>query len=355
MNELIDAIEEENSKNKKIKKIKEILARKPRVDPNVQDDYGYTALTLAVRGGGPELVGLLLKAGADPNIQTQTPPGSAKWHIRENALLVAASIGDLETTKLLLNKGAKTNLQDKDKETALMWASRKGYKEIVKLLLKNDADPTIQDQNGETALSLACEHLQVNIVQLLLETKAEDLPNILNIEYDNSLLVIVKRNSASEERTEIIKLLLDAKPYPVKVDDSDLNNWTPLLWVSEHDNEEDIRLLIEAGANPKLKGTKKDYSESQSPHDNPMVAEIYKEYKKSKLLGAEQRLAISKDKGIDNDLLDKLLQSIKNPDINDPRNLKIIDRYKKQVGKKKRTKKKKDKKKKKQTKINSKN
>jgi len=42
---------------------------------NVQDDYVYTALTLAVRGGGPELVGLLLKAGADPNIQTQTPRG----------------------------------------------------------------------------------------------------------------------------------------------------------------------------------------------------------------------------------------------------------------------------------------
>ena len=59
MNELIDAIDEELSKNKKIEKIKRILA-KPHVDTNVQDDYGYTALTLAVRAGGPELVGLLL-------------------------------------------------------------------------------------------------------------------------------------------------------------------------------------------------------------------------------------------------------------------------------------------------------
>ena len=134
-----------------------------------------------------------------------------------------------------------------------------------------------------------------------------------------------------EAFSEIIKLLLEAKPYPVKVNDSDLNNWTPLLWVSEHDDEEAIRLLIDAGANPKLKGTQEDNEESQLPLDNPMVEEIYEEYKESKLLGAEQRLAISKDKDIDNDLLDKLLQSIKNPDINDPRNLKIIDRYIKQA------------------------
>ena len=74
--------------------------------------FGQTAFYWAVSQKQEAAAIKLLEAGADPNIQTQTPPGEAKWHIRENALLVAASIGDLETTKILLDNGACVRLSN---------------------------------------------------------------------------------------------------------------------------------------------------------------------------------------------------------------------------------------------------
>ena len=38
-------------------------------DPNVQDNYGYTALIEACRWGHTDIARLLLEHGADPNVQ----------------------------------------------------------------------------------------------------------------------------------------------------------------------------------------------------------------------------------------------------------------------------------------------
>jgi ankyrin repeat protein len=52
-------------------------------------------------------------------------------------------------------------------------AAGKGNEEVVKLLLEHGARPDIEDENGQTPLSRAVEQGSVHVVQLLLDKKAK--------------------------------------------------------------------------------------------------------------------------------------------------------------------------------------
>ncbi|MCG7852323.1 MAG: ankyrin repeat domain-containing protein, partial [Methanosarcinaceae archaeon] len=57
------------------------------------------------------------------------------------ALIKASDQGNIDTVKLLLDKGANIDYQfDNDGETALMKASARGHAEVVKLLLDRGAN-----------------------------------------------------------------------------------------------------------------------------------------------------------------------------------------------------------------------
>ena len=67
---------------------------------------------------------------------------------------MAAQNGYPEIIQVLLKKGAKIDLQNKDGVTALMWAALHGHEEAVKTLLANGADPNLESNNGKTALEI---------------------------------------------------------------------------------------------------------------------------------------------------------------------------------------------------------
>ncbi|KAH9415071.1 KN motif and ankyrin repeat domain [Dermatophagoides pteronyssinus] len=74
----------------------------------------------------------------------------------QTALMLAASHGRIEITKILLECGAEVNLQDNDGSTALMCAAEHGHTEVISLLLSHsDCDPLIEDNEGSTALKIA--------------------------------------------------------------------------------------------------------------------------------------------------------------------------------------------------------
>uniref|UniRef100_A0A7E4UMC9 ANK_REP_REGION domain-containing protein n=1 Tax=Panagrellus redivivus TaxID=6233 RepID=A0A7E4UMC9_PANRE len=76
----------------------------------------------------------------------------------QTALQLASSHGRVRTTELLLKCGADVNIQDVDGSTALMCAAEHGHIDIVKLLLKNShIDASLTDCDNQTALSIACE------------------------------------------------------------------------------------------------------------------------------------------------------------------------------------------------------
>mmetsp|Transcript_2860 Transcript_2860/g.8725 ORF Transcript_2860/g.8725 Transcript_2860/m.8725 type:complete len:145 (-) Transcript_2860:1232-1666(-) len=76
-----------------------------RGDADARDDYGYTPLIYAARGGHTDVVRHLLESNADPNAQTL---GGA------TALMRAAFAGHDEVVSLLLRSGSSPSLKDSD-------------------------------------------------------------------------------------------------------------------------------------------------------------------------------------------------------------------------------------------------
>ncbi|ADQ81219.1 ankyrin repeat domain-containing protein [Riemerella anatipestifer] len=88
---------------------------------------------------------------------------------QKHSLLILASYNNsLECIDLLLKSGAQTNLQDKSGNTALMGASFKGYTKIVEKLLLAKTDPNVLNYNNANALFFASTFGHRDIVKLLL-------------------------------------------------------------------------------------------------------------------------------------------------------------------------------------------
>jgi ankyrin repeat protein len=114
-------------------------------DVNAIDfDHEATPLEKAAEESNAEAVSLLLELGAFPNGAMISP-----------ALLIAATNGDTEIVRILLDGGAGPNETNEDGVTPLMGAAMKGHKELVEMLLAGGADPRQRARDGDTAHYLA--------------------------------------------------------------------------------------------------------------------------------------------------------------------------------------------------------
>ncbi|XP_067337944.1 ankyrin repeat domain-containing protein 6b isoform X6 [Channa argus] len=122
--------------------------------------YGRSPLHLAAYKGHIEVVGILLKAGCDLDIQDDG---------KQTALHRAAMVGNTDVIRALIQEGCALDRQDKDGNTALHEVSWHGFSQCVKLLVKNGANVHAKNKAGNTALHLACQngHAQSSKVLLL--------------------------------------------------------------------------------------------------------------------------------------------------------------------------------------------
>jgi ankyrin repeat protein len=187
-------------------------------NPNVQDEMGMTALyaavdmhTLSPMMGRPapplrdsidavEMARVLLKKGANPNLQLKKPiigrhtafQGDARLGEGTTPLMRAANSGDAVMVKVLLEGGADPRLTQKDGTTAgMIAANARGQRvyaaaasvstpateadalEALKLLLDTPLDVNGSNANGVTALHNAAGRGADELVKLLLEKGAK--------------------------------------------------------------------------------------------------------------------------------------------------------------------------------------
>ncbi|HFE39552.1 MAG TPA: ankyrin repeat domain-containing protein [Gammaproteobacteria bacterium] len=124
------------------------------------------------------------------------------------ALMHAAKVGDLESVKLLVEKGATVDARDSNGWTPMMRAAQKGHVEVVEYLIDKGADVNATTENGWTALMWAALREKVGVVKYLIGVKGIDLNH--QSEDGRSAIMI----SITENNNDVYILLQDAGARP---------------------------------------------------------------------------------------------------------------------------------------------
>ncbi|MBO7244283.1 MAG: ankyrin repeat domain-containing protein, partial [Alphaproteobacteria bacterium] len=132
---LIQAIE-----NKDEKQVTALLNE--GANPNAVNQYGESALQLAVENGSIEMVDALIEHQADVNKVSATPEARAP-------LLVAAERGDEAMVHRLLEAGADATKKDEQGKTAMHYATSRA---MMGDLLEHGGDLMAEDLNGRAPL-----------------------------------------------------------------------------------------------------------------------------------------------------------------------------------------------------------
>ena len=214
------------------------LLMKAGAKVNTADEYGETPLTLACANGNGAVIRKLLEAGADSN--------AARWD-GETALMLAARSGNAEAVKLLLSRGAKIDASESRKgQNALMWAAAAGHPEVVDILLKNGAKASVASNGGFTPLVFAAQKGDAKSVLRLIQAGADVNYTVPGGQSALQIAVIGKKN-------EVVDVLLGKG---AKVNSADQMGATPLHLAAQAGSVELVKKLLAQGADPNARTLK---------------------------------------------------------------------------------------------------
>ncbi|MDR0448137.1 MAG: ankyrin repeat domain-containing protein [Treponema sp.] len=192
---------------------------------------GNTALHFAAQEGYTGYISFMLDKKADIKVDINIKNNSGATALHE-----ACRMGNLETIKLLIERGSDINAQDANGNTALHLASPlRVHEQVVVMLLSSQANPNLRDEHGETPLHvmIALGRPRELIYQLL--SRHADV-TARNIEGKTALHLAVEKN-----RVDLIPLLLT---HRADIFAADNRNLTPLENALKDNNSAVIDLLI---------------------------------------------------------------------------------------------------------------
>ena len=133
-----------------------------RVDPNILDPDGYSALQLAILLKS-RVVAFALVNTPGTNLAVQTADGSSLLHmcLQFDLVFLAAEI--------LQRYPAIVDFWDVSGKTALHYAVRNRSKQFTTLCLSHRADSNLEDRDGDTPLHIAIKNGDAVLCSLLLE------------------------------------------------------------------------------------------------------------------------------------------------------------------------------------------
>jgi ankyrin repeat protein len=126
-------------------------------DPNVRSDSGWTPLFSAVVVANTNAVIILLNAGSDVNVECGN--GNRPLHHASDIV-----------SPILLARGAKIDVRNRQGWSPLHSASFFGRVETVRLLLSADASPRAKTMDGKSPLQLAREKRHTQVISILENT-----------------------------------------------------------------------------------------------------------------------------------------------------------------------------------------
>lgn len=290
---LIDATQEND-----IKTIKSILFNN-NVDIDQYDHFGRTPLIYATIYQYVDIVELLLKHGADPQLYDQDNLKSCLHYASENGnieitllllkyqaqvstqddlkrtpLHSAINMGNLEISKLLIKYGADVNNKSINGLTPLHYAAQLGFNDIIETLIKKGAIIDSKDKKLQTPFIYACIHGKTLSAYLLIKKGAYIGHRNLD-EYDALQLAILNNKESTVEFllnmgfpvnniavNNNSTLHCAVRSGNINIVQNVINNGCDINVVSFYgtalheaiDNSHILKLLLESGANPNIKG-----------------------------------------------------------------------------------------------------
>src|SRR5215831_4443577 len=224
-----------------------------RVDVNVPENDGTTALHWAVRADDADLVDRLIRAGA--NVKAANRYGITP-------LYLACVNGNAAIVEKLLKAGADANTVSTEGETALMTAAHTGSVDAVKVLLAHGADVNARENwHGETALIWAVAQKHAAVARELIAKGADVTAR--------STVNKWERQNSAEPREKWLPLggltplefaarqgCVDCVPVLLQggadINAADPDEITPLLSAIINGHYDVANVLLEKGANPNV-------------------------------------------------------------------------------------------------------
>lgn len=142
------------------------LLRHPEISSAINmftDKASVTPLHEAAGSSSPEVVRLLIQAGADLTLLSGD---------RSTAFHIACSRGRLETCTELLQQGSALEGRDGESMTPLLRAAVAGRADVTKWLLSEGANIDAVDSTNSTPLAVCCYVRNLDVARLLLDAGA---------------------------------------------------------------------------------------------------------------------------------------------------------------------------------------
>jgi ankyrin repeat protein len=198
-------------------------------------------LLYAASEGDLEKCRALIQAGADIN---------AAQHYG-SPLHFAAANGNAPLCRLLVDAGALLTLRDTNEFLALTCAARNGHVEVCKLLVDAGADPYALSRGTDSALNLASSLNDGSECEVLRELLAKGIPDDSNRARAVEAMSEALRHFAMKGNAAACKILADAG---ADISLADHRGWTPLLLAAANNRLDVCTFLIAAGAEPSQAG-----------------------------------------------------------------------------------------------------
>ncbi|MEM7147666.1 MAG: ankyrin repeat domain-containing protein [Verrucomicrobiota bacterium] len=227
---------------------------KAGADPNKDSSLAH-----AVNSGSPEIVALLLDQGANPNSRPTVPLAAAAKSGQTDLVKVLLEAGadpalnhgfavynavlhhETEIVRLLLDAGGPLKVGSGTPANIIAIAVEQGDLETTRLLLDRELDPNTRFTDGTTLLWGAVINKQPDVAALLLDRGAD--PTFRSSD-ERSLLHLAA--IANDNKT--LQHALDIDPTIINA--ADANGFTPLHYAAQLNHADALQLLLNHGADP---------------------------------------------------------------------------------------------------------